>query len=219
MNDSNSSDDADIEGIDAVLDADLAALLAVQSIWVEPSTDLGDRVVAAVLSEAILGEAEPTVSVVGLPPGRRRSGLRPALLGAAAAITFLFGGIIVLSALSGADGGSDTFSAELISTGLVPDVGGDIEVTSFRSGLRIDLEAPGLPRRDDGKFYEGWVRTVDGDSFPVGTFHDGNDVTLWAGVELERIELFAITLEAASGPNDPGQGSSGEVVLRTEIRP
>ncbi len=140
------------------------------------------------------------------------------MLGAAAAVTFLFGGIVVLSALSGADGGSDTFSSELISTGLLPDVGGDVDLTSFDSGLRIDLEAPGLPRRANGKFYEGWVRTAEGDLIPVGTFHDGNAVTLWAGVELDRIELFTITLEEASGPNDPGQGSSGEVVLRTEIR-
>ena len=36
---------------------------------------------------------------------------------------------------------------------------------------------------------------------------------------LDRIELFTITLEEAAGGNDPGQGSSGEVVLRTEIRP
>jgi hypothetical protein len=156
---------------------------------------------------------------VSVAAARRRTWIRPALLGAAAAITFLFGGIVVLSALGGVDVGSDTFSAELTSTGLLPDVGGDIEVTSFDSGLRIDLEAPGLPRRDDGKFYEGWVRTADGDLFPVGTFHDGSKVTLWAGVELDRIELFTITLEEAASGNDPGQDSSGEIVLRTAIRP
>ena len=100
----------------------------------------------------------------------------------------------------------------------MPDVGGSIDVTSFDSGLRIDLEAPGLPRRDDGKFYEGWVRTADGDLLSVGTFHEGSNVTLWAGVELDRIELFMITLEEAVGGNDSGQGSSDEVVLRTAIR-
>ncbi len=203
------------------LDLEFAALLADPGMWATPSAALSDRVVAAVRSEALL--ADPAVGGVHAAAGRqgsvrRRAWLRPALLGAAAAIVFLFGGIVVLSALSGADD-VDTFSAELVSTGVIPDVGGTIGVTSFESGLRIDLRASGLPRRDNGEFYEGWVRTVDGNLFPVGTFHDGADVILWAGVELDRVELFTVTLESAAGPVDPGQGSSGEVVLRTEIRP
>ena len=125
---------------------------------------------------------------------------------------------MVLSALSGVDE-TETFSAELISTGLIPDVGGDVDISSFDSGLRIDLVAPGLPRRDDGTFYEGWVRTADGGLVPVGTFHDGDEVTLWAGVELDRVELFTITLETVVAPDDPGHASSGEVVLRAELRP
>jgi hypothetical protein len=223
MNDTNNSDDLksdpDTVGADGVLDADIAALLADSSTWAEPPPELGDRVVAAVRSESTLGASDPVSSTVSLVGAGRPTWIRPALFGAAAAIIFLFGGIVVLSALGSADTGSDTFSAELTSTGLLPDVAGDIEVTSFDSGLRIDVEAPGLPRRDNGKFYEGWVRTADGDLFPVGTFHDGSNVTLWAGVELDRIELFTITLEEAAGGDDPGQGSSGEVVLRTEIQP
>ena len=210
MNDSKNSDN-----LDGALDADIVALLADASTWVEPPSGLSDRVVAAVRSETAFGDDSDPVSLGAAP---RRTWFRPALVGAAAAITFLFGGIIVLSALSGAEIGTDAFSAELTSTGLVSDVGGNIDVTSFDSGLRIDLDAPGLPRRDDGKFYEGWMRTADGDLLPVGTFHEGSNVTLWAGVELDRIELFMITLEEAAGGNDPGQGSSGEVVLRTAIR-
>jgi hypothetical protein len=216
MNDTNNSNDNGA-GDDA-LGVDLDALLAEPSTWIEPPPELGDRIVAAVRSEATLGDSEPMAYEAGFSAVRRRSWIRPALLGAAAAITFLFGGIVVLSALGSADTGTDAFSAELTSTGLLPDVGGSIDVTSFESGLRIDLQASGLPRRDDGKFYEGWVRTADGDLFPVGTFHDGSNVVLWAGVELDHIELFTITLEEAAGPNDPGQGTSGEIVLRTEIR-
>lgn len=218
MNDSNKSDNSD--NLDGMLDADIVALLAEASTWVEPPSGLSDRVVAAVRSEATLGaDPDPVSRPVLLGAAPRRTWFRPALVGAAAAITFLFGGIIVLSALSGAEVGTDAFSAELTSTGLVPDVGGSIDVTSFDSGLRIDLEAPGLPRRDDGKFYEGWVRTADGDLLSVGTFHEGSNVTLWAGVELDRIELFTITLEEAAGGKGPGQGYSGEIVLRTAIRP
>ena len=227
MNDSTHSEksgpDSSDVGADAnvpedAIDAELAAMLADVTTWAEPPAGLGDRIVDAVRSEADLGAPGADRAAAASLVGRRRTWLRPALIGAAAAVVFLFGGIVVLSALSGVEE-TETFSAELVSTGLIPDVGGGIDVTSFGSGLQIDLSAPGLPRRDNGAFYEGWVRTVDGNLFPVGTFHDGDDVTLWAGVELDRIELFTITLETAAGPNNPAQGSSGEVVLKAPITP
>lgn len=222
MNDTDNPDETGFaegqDGASELLDADIAALLSDPSTWAEPSPELGARVVAAVRSESTLGGPSPASAATS--DARRRLGwLRPALVGAAAAVAFVFGGIVVLSALSGTEPATDAFSEELVSTGLLPDVGGEIEVTSFESGLRIDLGASGLPRRDDGKFYEGWVRTVDDDLIPVGTFHDGADVVLWAGVELDRIVLFTITLEEAAGPVDAGQGTSGDVVLRTEISP
>ena len=193
-------------------DAEFAALFADASMWDEPTPGLADRVVAAVQSESTLGDASAQMATAT----RQRTWLRPALLGAAAAIVFLFGGIVVLSALSDVED-VDTFSSELISTGLIPDVGGDVEISSLDSGLRIDLVAPGLPRRDGGAFYEGWVRTVDGKLIPVGTFHDGDDVTLWAGVEFDQIELFTITLENGAEPASPDQASSGDVVLRAAL--
>lgn len=203
--------------VNRALDAGIAALLTESSTWVDPPPGLGDRIVTGVRSEAALDDPDPMAGRAEVT-STRRAWMRPALVGAAAAITFLFGGIVVLSALDSADTGTEMFTAELTSTGLLPDVGGGVDVTSFESGLRIDLAASGLPRRDNGKFYAGWVGTADGDLFPVGTFHDGSNVTLWAGVELDRIVLFTITLEEAAGPNDPGQGISGEVVLRTEIQ-
>ncbi len=211
--DGTGTDDADAN----IIDAELAAMLADPGTWVQPPAGLGDRIVTAVSSEADLG-APDAQTAASLGSGRRFSRLRPVLIGAAATIVFLFGGIVVLSALSGVDD-VDTFSVELISTGLIPDVSGDIDVTSFDSGLQIDLAAFGLPRRDDGAFYEGRVQTVDGDLIPVGTFHDGTDVILWAGVELDRIELFTITLESAAGPDDLEQASSGDVVLRVALTP
>jgi hypothetical protein len=196
-------------------DAQISALLADPTVWDSPGDDLGDRIVNAISSESV--DALETFAAPAGPSGRR-TWARPALLGAAAAIIFLFGGLVILSGLSGVED-IDSFSAELVPTGLISDQSGDITVTSFDSGLRIELDAASLPRRDNGLFYEGWLKTVDGDLFAVGTFHDGVDVTLWAGVELERVELFTITLEEAAGPDDLGQGSSGDVVLRTEISP
>ena len=79
MNDSNNSDN-----LDGVLDADIVALLADASTWVEPPSGLSDRVVAAVRSEAAFGDDSDPVS---LGAARRRTWFRPALVGAAAAIT------------------------------------------------------------------------------------------------------------------------------------
>ena len=199
----------------AEFDAQISALLADPIMWDSPGDDLGDRIVNAISSES--ADAPETLAAPAGPSGGR-GWVRPALLGAAAAITFLFGGLVLLSGLSGVED-IDSFSAELVPTGLISDQSGDITVTSFDSGLRIELDAASLPRRDNGSFYEGWLNTVDGDLFPVGTFHDGVGVTLWAGVELARVDLFTITLEVAAGPDDPGQGSSGDIVLRAEINP
>jgi hypothetical protein len=199
----------------AGFNTEFGALLGDPTMWDSPGDDLSDCIVSAISSESVNAAA-----TYAAPSGShaRRSWVRPALLGAAAAIAFLFGGLVLLSGLSGVED-VDSFSAELVPTGLTADQSGAITITSFDSGLRIELDAASLPRRDNGSFYAGWLTTVDGDLFPVGTFHDGVEVTLWAGVELERVEMFTITLEAAAGPGDAGQGSSGEVILRTEINP
>lgn len=192
--------------------AEIDALLADPSMWEQPPSDLGDRVAASIQAEA--SQAVPAVpQATGMA---RRGWLRPALLGAAAAVAILLGGVVALSALSGVED-RDTFSAELTSTGLINDVEGSVEIASFDSGLRIDLDAPSLPRRANGKFYEGWLRTVDGDLIPVGTFHGGDSVTMWAGVGLDEVEAFTITLEESVAGDDIGQGSSGDVVLRAAV--
>lgn len=199
---------------DIALDAEIVALLADESMWQTPSADLGDRIADAVASEAGVEAAEPLDSnVVGIT---RRSWIGPALLGAAAAFLLLIGGVVVLSAISGSED-QDVVSAELISTGLIADVEGTIEITEVQSGLRIDLEATGLPRRDGGAFYEGWLRTSNDRLIPVGTFHGGEGVIMWAGIELDDVVAFTITIEESAGPTDPGQGSSGEVVLRVAL--
>jgi hypothetical protein len=195
------------------LDAEIAALLADPAMWGGPSPDVGDRISAAIQAEAALGPpaASPTATTASAP-----AWLRPALLGAAAAVALLLGGIVALSAVSGVDD-NETFAAELTSTGLVADVSGDVEIVALQSGLRIDLDAASLPRRDGGDFYQGWLKTVEGNLIPVGSFHSGENVTMWAGIGLAQVEAFTITREQATGGNDVTQGTSGEVVLRAVV--
>ena len=81
------------------------------------------------------------------------------------------------------------------------------------SGWVIYLDATGLPRLDDGRFYQAWQQNSKGTLVPVGTFNEGTDVTLWAGVGPSKFPTFVITEEAADGNQD----SSGRVVLTGPI--
>ncbi len=195
------------------LGADIEALLADPTMWEQPGDDLADRIVDAVRSESELAPLiEPSA-------GRTRTRwIGPALLGAAAAIVLLFAGVVVFSAIGGSNG-SDEFAADLVSTGAIEGVGGSVEVRSFESGLRIDLDAEGLPRREAGLFYEGWLRTDDDRLIPVGTFHDGVGVVLWAGIEPDDVVAFTITREQAEGVDSVEQRSSGDVVLKATFAP
>ena len=71
------------------------------------------------------------------------------------------------------------------------------------------MNATGLPRLDNGQFYQGWLRNADGVLVPIGTFNEGTDVVLWAGVSPETFSTFTITRESADGD----QNSSGQRVL------
>lgn len=200
--------------------SDVSDLLGDAALWDQPSVDLGDRIVAAVSSEADVSAPARASSregddgvVVSMFSSRR---VRTAVLGSAAALAMLFGGIVVLSALSGNPEEED-FSAPLVPTGVIADVGGEVEVTSLDSGLRIELDAPSLPRRANGEFYEGWLRLDDGRLVPIGTFHEGDGVTLWAGIELDKVVGMTITLEEAVAADSAEQASSGRVVLKLDF--
>lgn len=200
--------------------ADISDLLGDTALWEQPSPDLGDRIVAAVSSEADVSAPATASSgdggdgaVVSMFSSRR---VRTAVLGSAAALAMLFGGILLLSAVSGNPQEED-FAAALVPTGVIADVSGDVEVTSLDSGLRIELDAPSLPRRANGEFYEGWLRLADGRLVPIGTFHEGGGVTLWAGIELDKVLGMTITLEEAVAADSPEQASSGRVVLKLDF--
>ncbi len=207
-NEHGGRENADLDATEIALGPEVETLLADAATWEQPPADLGERIVAGVRSEA----------VAGAPAAVRRSPhwIRPAVLGAAAVVAFLFVGVVALSAVGGSTG-ADQFSADLVPTGLIDGVDGSIEMASFDSGLRIELDAPSLPRREGGQFYEAWLRTEDGLLVPVGTFHGGDAVTLWAGVERHRVTAFSVTLEEAVGPDSVDQRTSGRVVLKVDI--
>jgi hypothetical protein len=82
-------------------------------------------------------------------------------------------------------------------------------MTKTDSGWRIELDATGLPRLDGGRFYEAWLRDASGQLVPIGTFNEGRNVMLWAGVSPKNFPTLTVTREQ----DDGDQSSSGEKVL------
>ena len=81
------------------------------------------------------------------------------------------------------------------------------------SGWRIELDAEGLPRLDDGRFYQAWLKNDDDVLVAIGTFNEPDDVVLWAGVSPKVFRTLTVTEEAADGD----QASSGVRVLAGTI--
>jgi len=130
-----------------------------------------------------------------------------AVLAGAAAFAVVAVAVGVVVSRSGTS--AQQFHAALAATELAPQASGDATLTKTSSGWRIELDAGGLPRLDDGRFYEAWLKNADGVLVPIGTFNEGQDVTLWAGVSPKEFTTLSVTRERADGD----QTSSGEKVL------
>ena len=222
-------DDEPTGEIDEAFERELALLLADPSLWEEPSADLEDRVVVAVRAEVIeVVRADPApqatgtsdgAQVVSIDAGRRRrrwlAPLAAAAVGAAAAAAITVAVVPRNDDTPTADG-----TIQLAGTDLAPGLAGAADVTVEASGVRIVIQVPGLPRRDGGEFYEGWLKSCDGSELvPIGTFHEVDDAVGWAGVDLATHPILTIIKEVVAGPKDPAQGSSGEVVVSGALAP
>ena len=133
---------------------------------------------------------------------------RRLLIGAAATAALAVALAIGLAVFSSGTS-SERFHAALAPTGLVPGASGEATLTKTSSGWRIKLDASGLPRLEGGRFYEAWLRNAAGVLVPIGTFNEGQKVTLWAGVSPKDFTTLTVTREQA----DDDQASSGEKVL------
>ncbi len=210
----STNDDLDFEPVDP----ELAALLADPTLWEEPSAELGYRVVRAVgeARDAQTNITTPTVdhdsdrtsgaSVTSID-SRRRFRMSPSWLAAAASVVLVLGIGVGVLLRTGNDSNERTTQLALAGTELAPTAVGFAAITPTESGLRIELNATGLPRRDGKEFYQAWLKGESG-LVPIGTFHTGEDVTLWAGVSLEDFPTLTVTQEEVGD-----QESSGKRVL------
>ena len=127
-------------------------------------------------------------------------------VGAAAAVAVV---VVIGLAVFRSSSSETRFQAALSATSLAPGAKGDATLTKTSSGWRIELDATGLPRLDGDRFYEAWLRSASGVLVPIGTFNEGTNVTLWAGVSPKLFKTVTVTRERADGD----QTSSGEKVL------
>jgi hypothetical protein len=188
---------------------DLRNLLADPSMWAEPDPSLQQRVVDGITAAAVAPEtAPPAVAEVTDLAQRRSKRLRYAILAAAAAV-LLAVGITLAVNLGGSTSQPQQFAAALTATPLAPDAKGQATLTKTLGGWRIQINATGLPRRDNGAYYEAWLKNAAGVLVPIGTFNQPKDVTLWAGVPPSEFPTLTITRQRVGG----GEDSSGKVVL------
>jgi hypothetical protein len=212
-------EEADVRAV-----AEIAAL-ADGSVAPERRASLEARVAASPALADRLAEQERAVALlrgagdeVDAPAGLRasveaqrsartiRAPRRLALAGvAAAAVAAVAIGVTVV--VSGSHG--TRYQAALAPTRLAPGARGQASLTRTSSGWRIQLHATGLPHLAGTRFYEAWLRSPAGELVPIGTFNDGRNVTLWAGVSPVSFPVLTVTRERTDG----NQASSGEKVL------
>jgi hypothetical protein len=182
---------------------------------VAASAELADRLAeqerAVALTRAAATEVEaPAALRARIEAKRPRRTVvvprRSALIGA-----FATAAVVIAVAVGVLSSGKSTerFHAALGPTAALPDAAGEATLTKTTSGWRISFHAAGLPRLDGGRFYEAWLKNDAGVLVPIGTFNDGNDVTLWAGVSPKEFKTLTVTRER----DDGNQGSSGDKVL------
>jgi anti-sigma-K factor RskA len=183
----------------------LAERLAEQERAVALLQGAGDEVEAPAGLRARL-ETQRSTRTVRTPRRLALAGLAAAAV-AAAAIA-----VVVVSGGSGSHG--PRLQAALGPTPLAPGAGGEATLTRTSSGWRIQLDATGLPRLEGDRFYEAWLRSSKGELVPIGTFNEGQNVTLWAGVSPLTYKMLTVTRERADG----NEASSGQKVLVGPVR-
>jgi hypothetical protein len=201
---------------------ELRALLGAPAAWADPDPGLEDRVVAAIAAEAAgkrqtAGEAAASPASATVPPRSARwrpTRWRPAYGFGAAALAAAAAVVIAVSV--GSSGPQPLhFAMVLGGTALAPGAHGNASLTKTTAGWRIELNATGLPRLANGRYYQAWLKNAKGVLVPVGTFNEPDHITLWSGAPVTSFPTLTVTVQQANG----NPASSGKRVLVGTIRP
>jgi Anti-sigma-K factor rskA, C-terminal len=210
------------EAVDALSPEERAELDRVRdslgswATWVEPDPKLEALVVETIVQEAA---GAPTPAAAPAPRRRalhpRFARRRPALaFGAfAAAVAAVVAVIVIAAGNSGP--APEQFAMVVTGTALAPGAHGTATLTKEASGWKVDLSATGLPRLENGRYYQAWLKNAAGILVPIGTFNDARNVTLWSGVPVTQFRTLTVTVQLANG----NPASSGRRAMIGTIRP
>ena len=208
------SGDEDVAELAALADGSLApdrraALEAQVAASPELAARLAEQKRALALVQSAADEVDAPAGLRRRIEARRhrRRTFTPTRLVVAGAAAVAVVAVAIGVITSGTSG--QRFRAALGPTDVVPAANGEAWLKKTSSGWRIELHATGLPRLENGRFYEAWLRNGAGVLVPIGTFNEGTNVTLWAGVSPKTFTTLTVTRERADGE----QASSGEKVL------
>jgi hypothetical protein len=201
----------DTSPVDDDLSPAISRWLARAATWDSPPDELEGSVLAAI-------SAEQDNLPISLEAARRRrvTGTLPRWLTAAAIVAVVAAGVAVVGKALSSDGpeGAAPVEISMAGTELAPAATAVATLSATPAGLKILLDAEGLPGAAPDEMYEAWV----GDGtirVSAGTFHlrGGDDpIELWAGVVEPGFHLLTVTREPVDGVAE----SSGQIVLRGE---
>ena len=106
----------------------------------------------------------------------------------------------------------------LTATGAAPQAGGELRGEQIGDNLKVELDAWGLPRPEDGGYYEMWYAKADGGRVSCGTFTVQQDGSATVSMSAPVSSVAYPEVEVTREPNDGDPGSSGKVVLRGALR-
>ena len=168
----NENDDNEINDL---LEPDIATLLGDSSLWLEPSARWKTASRTA-LPKASRRGADGRAGAAW--PGR----LTAAALGAAAAAAACWS-----PSRATRDQQADARDRHRRNRS-VPQGRGKAGITAEHLGHSHRRLGGGPARRDGGDFYQGWLKNCEGtELIPIGTFHELDDATGWAGVFDRRL--------------------------------
>ena len=162
------------------------------AIWVGPSDELEDHVVAGIASQPH-------------PLSRRFN--RTWIMSAAASLLVVLVGASLLVRSRQPDWEIALPASEGIAA--VASVAG----WNTGAGTRMIFDIDGLDPAGDNEFYEIWLTADDGRHVSAGTFTGSGEIDSFAGVSRRDFPRIWITLE----PNDGDEGINGPTVLDTKI--
>ncbi len=202
--------DMDPDVPDSVVPAGISASLATDAVWAEVDEGVLDRILIEI-GESPATEPVGTLAEVGRPRWSRN----PMLVAAAVALFVVAAVGVIAGVRSRTDG--DVTTVAMAATELAPGASGTARVRPTGSGVEITLDLQGLAPAPEGFYYQAWVKGPRG-LVTIGTFHarrDARNIDLWSGVDLADYPTITVTLQREGD----GAESSGQVVLKGEVRP